>query len=233
PWSPAQRARAEQALADTAFDGGEDNLPLLAEAIDAAAGGEAVLLWIHGPQPVAFARSGARLQPLLERSAALPRLVRYQAETGPAFAAGHAWFDTAREVAPSGDARADLAALLGDLAGGGERWEVTRRQSAEGGGPTGSAHIARLWGAERLAGAGQVRGAERGRAIALAHRLNIVTPVSGAVVLETDAEYERSGLAVPSAGDVPTVPEPATWALIAIVAALLLWQLRRRRLVPA
>jgi hypothetical protein len=86
-----------------------------------------------------------------------------------------------------------------------------------------------LWGAQQLAAAAGTQGKERAKAIALAHRLNIVTPVSGAVVLETDSEYKNNGLAIPGSADVPTVPEPETWALIALVAALLLWQVRRLR----
>ena len=230
PWSPDQKSRMLQALADTAFGGGQDNLPALADALQASAGRDSVLVWIHGPQPVAFARSGARLDQLLERSRELPRLVRYQAETGPMFAvAGHPWFETAREAPATGDAGADLMALLRQLSGGGETWQATRALAAGPAGPASSVHIARLWGAGRLATAATAKGREREQAIALAHRLNIVTPVSGAVVLETDSDYKRSGLAVPNSGDVPTVPEPSTWALIAIVAALLLWQLRRRR----
>ena len=65
-------------------------------------------------------------------------------------------------------------------------------------------------------------------AIRLAHRLNLVTPVSGAVVLETNADYKRNGLPVPGAEEVPTVPEPETWALIGIVALLSFWALRRQ-----
>lgn len=234
PWSADQRSRMLQALADTAFGGGQDNLPALADALDASAGGDSVLVWIHGPQPVAFARSGARLDQVLERSRDLPRLVRYQAETGPFFTvAGHPWFETAREAPPTGEAAADLTALLGQLAGGGESWQVARAPAGGPSGPASSVHIARLWGAGQLATAAAAKGRDRERAIALAHRLNIVTPVSGAVVLETDSDYKRSGLAVPGSGDVPTVPEPATWALIAIAAALLLWQLRRRRLAMA
>jgi hypothetical protein len=229
PSSPAQLARMKQALTAAHFRGGQDNLPALAEALDASGGGGSVLVWIHGAQPVAFAASAARLEQQLERSGALPKLVRYQAEPGPAFAAsGHAWFQSAHDAPPSGDPAADLGALLAGFSRR-EGWAVTRTEAQGGAGPAASAHIARLWGAERLSTAAGSQGKERDRAIALAHRLNIVTPVSGAVVLETDSEYERNGLAVPDPADVPTVPEPETWALIAIAAALLLWHYRRRR----
>jgi hypothetical protein len=227
PWSEVQGSRVRQALKGMAFNGGQDNLPALAEAAEAAGGTDSVLLWIHGPQPVDFAHSRGRLEQLLERSRELPRLVRYQAQAGPAFAvAGHPWFENARESPPSGNPAADLSALLAGL-GSGEGWQVTRTQAPGRTGPAASAHIVRLWGAEKLAAAAGTQGKEREQAIALAHRLNIVTPVSGAVVLETDAEYRRGGLPVPGSADVPTVPEPETWALIALVAALLLWQHRR------
>jgi hypothetical protein len=234
PWSPAQSSQIRRALNNIAFEGGQDNLPALADAIEASGGADSTLLWIHGAQPVDFAHSRARLEQVLERSRELPRLVRYQAEAGPAFTvSGHPWFETARESPPSGDSGADLAALLARL-GAGEGWQVTRTEARGGIAPASSAHITRLWGAERLSGAANLKGKERAQAIALAHRLNIVTPVSGAVVLETDAEYKNNGLAVPGAGDVPTVPEPGTWALIALVAGLLLWQHRRlRRRRPA
>jgi hypothetical protein len=234
PWGARQRALFEEALGRTDFEGGQDNVAALADALEGTAGGGDVLLWIHGPQPIDFFRSRGRLDQLLERRPDLPRLVRYQSRPGPTWSvAGNAWFDTAREAVPSGDPAADLAAILRTLSGGAPAWRVVRTLAPAGAAATGSPHIARLWGADRLAGAGRTEGADRERAIALARRLNIVTPVSGAVVLATDSEYQRNGLAVPGAADVPTVPEPETWALLLLVALALLWLARRRRMAGA
>src|SRR5690606_6872910 len=65
--------------------------------------------------------------------------------------------------------------------------------------------------------------------VALARRL--VTPVSGAVVLETDEEYDEHGLKRPpeSAPDAfgPALPEPEEIALIAVAALVLAGALAR------
>lgn len=228
PWSPAQRALFEAAIDGSVFEGGQDAVGALAEALESAGGGGR-LLWIHGPQPVVFAGARARLDQMLERRPDLPALIRYQAEPGPAFTvSGHRWFETARAVTPGGGPAADLAALLADQ-GGGVRWQIGRVRGPGAGGGAQSLHIARLWAADALAGAAAAPAEERKQAIDLAHRLNIVTPVSGAVVLETDREYGDNGLPVPDSSDVPTVPEPGTWALMAIAAALLGWFAHRRR----
>ena len=59
-------------------------------------------------------------------------------------------------------------------------------------------------------------------------------PVSGAVVLENQQQFKAAGLepvdssSVPT---VPTVPEPETWALMIVVAAVIgvvIWKKRRR-----
>lgn len=68
----------------------------------------------------------------------------------------------------------------------------------------------------------------RAQAEAIAAHLKLVTPVSGAVVLETDADYAQSGLEPPNAAEVPTVPEPSEWALLGLAAAVLAWTLHRR-----
>ena len=64
---------------------------------------------------------------------------------------------------------------------------------------------------------------------ALAARYQLVTPLSGAVVLETAAQYQRFGLEqidANSAPAIPSVPEPSTSVLVGIGVLL---ALRRRR----
>ena len=229
PWSPAHGKRVADAVAATVFEGGQDNGPALADALAALPRPDAQLLWIHGPQPASLAGERQQIEQRLERSPTLPALVRYQAEPGRAFTIdGARWFDTARLVSPSGDPQSDLTATLSAMVGAAPSW-IVRREEAPGAAVTGSANIVRLWAADRIAGESGVTGKERDAAIGLAHRLNLITPLSGAVVLETDQDYKDKGLPVPSAEDVPTVPEPGEWALLGVVALAGLWLLRRRQ----
>jgi hypothetical protein len=71
--------------------------------------------------------------------------------------------------------------------------------------------------------------ANRAAAVALASRYQLVTPVSGAVVLETQQRYDESQLTPVSQASVPTVPEPHEWALILIACAALAWLAWRNR----
>jgi hypothetical protein len=201
---------------------------VLAKLLEEGSGAGASLLWVHSAQPTEFAESKSRLTQYLERSEQqLPKLIRYQATPGRAFTLeGQPWFDRAQMITPSRTVRNDLRALLSDLTRPGKRWQVTWTE-AQGAG-TGSPHIVRLWGAGKLAAGGAFRDEERTQAIALAHQLNIITPVSGAVVLETEEDYKRNGLPVPSADKVPSVPEPHEWAMIAIVILLIGYAQRHR-----
>jgi hypothetical protein len=77
----------------------------------------------------------------------------------------------------------------------------------------------------------------RAAAVALASRYHLVTPVSGAVVLETQQQYDESRLTPVSQAQatVPTVPEPHEWALLLVACAMLAWfgWRGRQRLVAA
>ncbi len=85
-------------------------------------------------------------------------------------------------------------------------------------------HLARLWAFDdilrRIASTGPRRTEE---ALNLATRYRLVTPVSGAVVLETKEQYQAAGLDAPGETQVPTIPEPEVWALLIIAAGALGW----------
>jgi hypothetical protein len=70
---------------------------------------------------------------------------------------------------------------------------------------------------------------DRAQAVVLASAYQIVTPISGAVVLEMQAQYDQAGLKPADPSKVPTIPEPEVWLLIFVVSGLLAWQLWGRR----
>ena len=68
-------------------------------------------------------------------------------------------------------------------------------------------------------------------AVELAALYQLVTPVSGAVVLETEEQYQRAGLKPVDAGTVPTIPEPEMIMLMAVVGAIFLWLFYRQKMM--
>jgi hypothetical protein len=222
------------------FAGGTDSLPALAAAWDlAAAAPRGAVLWIHGPQAMVLAPPD-ELRQRMERRKDGPTIYTYAAIGGenrllsslgdlPGFKAVPRYLPGA----------ADLETFLRGL--GGREGRVvavrTRRANAHPGALDGvetSDHLARLWAFDRIgalmhpASGAPPSEADQTEALTLAARYHLVTGVSGAVVLEDQGETDAvaGGESMPSS--VPTVPEPETWALLALVALLLLATVRSR-----
>jgi hypothetical protein len=227
PWSGEQRARIAALLRSASFFGGQDNTPALAAALlMLEAKPNATLLWIHGPQPVNFHDGTARLEQATSRLRQVPQLVLYGVEPGPNEILPDApWAWSARSLPQTGAIDTDLADLFMRLSNSAATMVIERTQGQPAGGLTqGSDHIARLWANHRtleLLRTGP--SANRAAAAALASRYQLVTPVTGAVVLETRQQYDESRLTPASATSVPTVPEPHEWMLILIAGAFLIW----------
>jgi len=201
---------------------------------------QGTLLWIHGPQPVSFGDGAARLEQAAARLSRLPDVVLYSIEPGPNEALPDApWAWAARSLPQTGAPQADLAGFFARAAGQTQTFAVRRAEGHTSEGQAkGSDHIARLWASTRVL---ELMRADptnnRAAAAALASRYHLVTPVSGAVVLETQQQYDESRLTPVSQAQatVPTVPEPHEWALLAVACAMLGWFAwrSRQRLVAA
>jgi hypothetical protein len=93
-----------------------------------------------------------------------------------------------------------------------------------------SAHLARLWANEETLKLCSSRKPDADKkAVELATQYQLVTPRTGAVVLETAEQFQRHGLTPASPASVPTIPEPEVWMLMAVVLFLLVFIVYRRR----
>ena len=224
--------------------GGQDNVPALARAWDLA--GElpgSAVVWVHAGQPQLFDNAELLQQRLDWRgdgpSALAPVLYEMQAKPGPdrvleKFSGSPAL----RTVPRYGGVGEDLGRLLGNWRAdsGSLGWVRDRVAPAAfpeaARGKHSSRHLARLWGFDEVQRL--LRARQREQAVQVAGTYQLVTPVSGAVVLENKQQFDQAGLRAVDPQTVPTVPEPGALALLSLVAVALLgwrrWQSRRRPL---
>jgi hypothetical protein len=233
PWSDTQKRALAELLRSAAFAGGQDNAPALADALQALESEpNATLIWIHGPQPISFAGSGTHLEQAAARLSQLPNVILYDVQPGPNEALPDApWAWSARSLPATGDVKADLSGFFAQASSQAQTFAIRRTQGQPTEGRTqGSDHIARLWANERVLELMRTNPTvNRPAAVALASQYRLVTPVSGAVVLETKQQYDESRLTPADQATVPTVPEPHEWALLLIACAGLLWWAWRNR----
>jgi hypothetical protein len=192
-------------------------------------------MWIHGPQPFAFEGIETLAQFWERRPGSVPL---YSFEAVPGANRVLEKFDgmpEVRSVERRGTVQQDLERLLHEWGRESSETVLVRERVPVGksdavAGKRTSAHLARLWAAGEVLRLLESRNAtDREQATKLAMRYQIVTPVSGAVVLETQEQYNQAGLQPASPATVPSIPEPEEWLLMFVVAAMLLWVWRMRR----
>jgi hypothetical protein len=219
-------------LRSVASSGGCDNVPALLRGFEEAASGDKTIVWIHAAQPVL-------LQPVtplvhwLERGAQVT-LYDLAVVNGPNRLVEQMGTTVAclKAVPRFGSVSDDLKRLLAQLTGQAKdyRLERTRVEGESPAKPKASSHLARLWAAGQasvLAKTGVA--ADLAQAVKLAAAFQLVTPVTGAVVLENQKQYEESKLHPADPDAVSNIPEPATWILLLTAAPWLLWLAWRRR----
>ena len=216
--------------------GGADNIPALLKAWDLAAEkpGNNVIVWVHGPQ-------GMELQPpeqIKFRWARLPygpALYSLRTSSGPdEIEKKLDGINEVKSVARMDRLEKDLENLFLRLTGQTKTLELVRTSGKVEYYPNSavaikaSDHIARLWANDEVTRILSARDtALEGAAVMIASRYQLVTPVTGAVVLETDQQYSASGLTPVDPGTVPTIPEPEIVALLIVVAVFVGWLIYR------
>ncbi len=227
------------ALRGAPAEGGHDNSSALLEAWSwAAEKADGRVLWIHAPQPVALG-SAAALRQVLEwrRSPTDPDLVEFAVRPGPDRLTekleGLSNLTTVMRLGSVGD---DLARVLDRMLGSApsfvRHFERVAGSAAPGtpGGESATGHLVRLWAADTARRLWRERRAPE--AVQLGSRYQLVTPATGAVVLETKEQFARAGLQAVEASTVPTVPEPGPGTLL-WVGAWILYRTRRNILPKA
>lgn len=226
---------AQAGLAKFRNIGGIDNRLALLRALYMASGQpNSTIVWVCGPQPF---EADSRTEQILQW------LERHPGETTiHALSTGGGRNNVTAELDRTGAISAvpRLGEVGDDLMRLFARWnggsiEVTRKRvpiTEVAGAVKGSSHVARLWARDEV-----MRIIRRGDprlhpdAAEFAADYQIVTPVSGAVVLETKQQYDEHGLKPVDPNSTPSVvPEPASLLALGIgFAGLASLALRRRR----
>ena len=230
--NPKESGATRAFLKGLDFKGGRDNSAALTKAWEWIGMHEnSAIVWVHGAQPETSPATDALLQVQARRPGAVT-LYDLQSAPGPnAIAARMEGPGSAGHVQAGGTGTAALERLLASWQPGAGNWAITReRQPAR---PMSnealtSPHLTRLWAYDEVLRMASDP-ARRAAAVAMATGYQLVTPVSGAVVLETQAQYDEAGLQPVAPGSVPTIPEPETWAMLAVVLIMLGVQRYRRR----
>jgi hypothetical protein len=227
--TPASEVDRDRWLATRNVIGGRDNIPALRAALDFAAGTETgSVLWIHGSQPMA----SDNLPELL------PRLHSARGVTLHDFAVGAAgpnriveglerfnrYYNERFNASPDDDVRRLFAEWNRTV----PRFAIARERIARPPSNNGltsqntGGHVARLWGRQEVnqliesGGEGMLD-----RAIKLGLDLQLITPATGAVVLETKEQYDRHQLAAIDPATAPAIPEPTSVVFTAMALAAL------------
>ncbi len=230
----AELQSAVRTVRDFSFTGGVDNTPALLSAIDWLRGKPSpVLLWVHGPQPLSrHNRSG--LEQVLERGGFRGTLCDCPAGSGentimrafqeqPGVTTRALWWDGTAAMLPG------LFRMACGGCGPAFTWNTEPAGTQP---PPGAVQVSETlarWHALDLYRA--LAPGDRDAAIKLAATYQLVTPLTGAVVLEKKSDYAAHGLKQTSGKlqQVPVIPEPSS-SLLLFGGGLVL--LRRTRKTP-
>lgn len=215
------------------FDGGTDNLPALTKAWDLAAEKEgSVVVWMHAPQPYKFSSSNGLAQRIYRRPNKTEIFSISNANGLDVIEKELDDLNYLKNAPRFSDLKTDVERLISQLNQSKRSFNYIRtnvEKADVSAAKETSKHLVRLWANDEVNRILTVPNEEK-KAVELAQKYQLVTPVTGAVVLETQQQYDQFGLKPVDKNSVPTIPEPETYLLIAVVLGVFLWLIATRKL---
>ena len=227
-------AELDTRLQDASFAGGRDAVPAFKAALQRLreTAAPATLIWLHGPQPAELSGKEV-IKQLLERSSPPPihavelehgrnKLLEELYDSTPIFG-GLRWSGGANELA---------ASLLAIRNGPATTTRVSRSATAPADGKEVWDQLARYAVFREVMAAFQGRDRVPADQAKRAAQHQLVTPYSGAVVLENKQQYDRAGLKPVDEGSTPQIPTqgtPEPSRVLLIMLGLFVLCMRRRR----
>jgi hypothetical protein len=238
PWTHHHKKNIINVLRTFKFIGGQDNAPSLAKAIKILEQyEEGEILWIHAPQGFFFNSSKNQIEQSITRLIRLPKISLFSLYTGSNKLVEHPmWTFNSRTISRTHTVKNDLSLYFKSLFTTikkpiFQRTLILSKKNAK----KGSKHIARLWAKNRIdtlltKKAPSLIKKNTQKAIELSINYQLVTAVSGALVLENKQQYKDNHLMPVNKNTIPTIPEPHQWILAFIMVAFILWFFKRNKL---
>jgi len=209
------------------YQGGYDNLPTLKKAWLFASKQGGAVLWIHGIQPVEITPV-TLLKQIMDRDDQNTPFYDYSVDSKQNI------ISESLQHAPNYHVlRGKFKNILSKYCGDNKNfaWRRNKVSSLTTFNPANSKqtsdHLLRLWANDRVKQLLKTK--SRKAAIQLAIDYRIVTPVTGAVVLENKAQYDANNLTPVDSNEVPTIPEPETWLMIIICLIFFYYFIYRKK----
>lgn len=234
-------------LKNLKFQGGPDNASALVTAAQIAARkADIKILWIHSPQPVI----ADDFMPNFDHEKwARPTVYSFEVEAGPNVVAEKLSNELTFKTVPRfGTVKDDLNKVIKQLDSGADEFRPIRtvapiqQSGTQAVRDTTHDELIKLWAYDQVLTG--LRKNDHDGATRTATTYRIVTPVSGAVVLETQQDFKNAGLTqkqdptkshkgangepvFQDEAEVPSVPEPEMWLMLFLVGVILLLQKHR------
>lgn len=209
-------------LKNAHFKGGQDNVPALSVAWEQAAKkANSLILWIHGPIPLILQSANPLVHHWQQRYDH-PWLYELQVDSGRNRLIQEFDPHAIQSVLRYGPSDEALLRLFALWQGKVKQLSLVRRSSSNlsqvlKNGYKTTSHLARLKAYDDVMRYTTLKSSnDQTKAVAVAKRYQLVTPVTGAVVLETEKQYKEAGLKPIDPNQAPGIPEPKMWMLFVI-----------------